>query len=327
MDLGPEIAQAQTRTSTRGPADYDLGIPRDEQLQHVVYVDRLIDQLDPLARKLLSRPFDPAEMDDQVCFSQIHPWFTSRHLPSTTRSEHDSEDWVFSVLVRPAMEALALLQRPSNNLQRVPLGDFPNVSSAGGSCPIPDAIFVFGDRDDVRATIEIKTHKALLTDDGEFGRDLRSFQPLMNSWPNMPIGRATRFIWPSRRTWGSSLKPPPLPCDDKILIQVWSQMHSKAVDFAMLSSYRSTFFFHKQGTTLFISRPYTRMNAPVLATFTFLALACGRIPRSSLKLPEVDTQWYLPHISSGGQNLVGIDWRTTPDAYYGETVNGEEVSE
>jgi len=87
-------------------------------------------------------------------------------------------------------------------------------------------------------------------------------------------------------------------------------MHAKDVDYAILSSFRSTFFFVKTGDTLYMSRAYQRQDTPIFATFCFVALALGLIGSEELLLPVVTTDWW-PHAVNVDKNpRAGVDTRS-----------------
>jgi hypothetical protein len=208
----PSYKEKQT-TATRDPTAYDFDIPVIEQLKLVTVVHTMVDQLRAKASDLMEAfTVDPSDIDDQVFITLLHPYYTSRSLPVRTFSEHDSEDWVWAVLIRPAIALVKAIL--TGSLRSDPTQQFPNVSSSGGKDPIPDGI-VSEDDGQINATVEIKTHRALLSESTRTKK--QTFADMMASWPNMPVGRAMKFNWPVDADDAEGIST-----ESKILIQVKS---------------------------------------------------------------------------------------------------------
>ena len=208
----PSYKEKQT-TATRDPTTYDFDIPVIEQLKLVIVVHTMVDQLRAKASDLLEAfTVDPSDIDDHVFMTLLHPYYTSRSLPVRTCSEHDSEDWVWAALIRPAIALVKAIL--TGSLRSDPTQQFPNVSSAGGKDPIPDGI-ILEDDGKINATVEIKTHRALLSESTRIKK--QTFADMMASWPNMPTGRAIKFNWPVDADDADGIST-----ESKILIQVKS---------------------------------------------------------------------------------------------------------
>lgn len=57
------------------------------------------------------------------------------HLPGNICSKHETEDWVHSAILRPAIAVAQYLL--FSDLDRK---EFPNISFVGGSAPVPDGV-------------------------------------------------------------------------------------------------------------------------------------------------------------------------------------------
>jgi len=73
-----------------------------------------------------------------------------------------------------------------------PAQQYSNVSS-GGKDPIPDGR-VLEDDEQIKATVEIKTHRALLSESTSTKK--QTFAEMLTSWADMQTGRAIKFDWP-----------------------------------------------------------------------------------------------------------------------------------
>ncbi|TDL16459.1 hypothetical protein BD410DRAFT_844355 [Rickenella mellea] len=260
------VYDAKALQGTRAPTL--LEVQQDERLQKIVVAKTLVQQLLPAADKLIDGlGIDPTNVDEHVWLTSVHPSYTSRDLPLVIRTEHDVEDWAIPVLIRSALAIIKAITRSksasatqpdsSSPFQHVTEGKYPNITSAGGKRSIPDGI-VLVKEDGAKVTVEIKSPPVMNSQNATSKYPPPFSQPLM-SWPNMPIGRAMKFIWP-----GSLVDLNGLNKQTKIIMQVWSQMVAWKVKYAILTSYSTTIFFVKKGKdTLFMSHEVSRMERPL----------------------------------------------------------------
>ncbi|KAF9492687.1 hypothetical protein BDN71DRAFT_1177886 [Pleurotus eryngii] len=140
--------------STTGPTPTEVEWDR-EMLTHIVPFPSIIEQLFPRVEKLLTDR-NVSTVDPWI--TSIHPYYTSRQLPSGISTEHDSEDYVWHVLVRPS---ISVAQRLSEKHPWSSKKPYPNLCSCGGAAHIPDGILLGSDAHDVRQVYEVKTEPVL----------------------------------------------------------------------------------------------------------------------------------------------------------------------
>ncbi|KAL0959451.1 hypothetical protein HGRIS_014695 [Hohenbuehelia grisea] len=203
---------SRVSTNTRTLTEADLALLQEKQLSGVVPFPPLLDQLYERVFKLLA----DIDLSDPHFLCKINPDIIGSHLPRYIFTEHDTEDYLWALYVRPA---LALLHHFfSRNYRSTP---FPNVSSVGGIAPVPDG-GLFTKLNEIMAIVEVKNN-------GVLEHMQAHLEQLLRSWPQMPLGRAAKFNWPQT--------PHKLNKSTKIICQVWSQMVAKKVKYGVLSSY------------------------------------------------------------------------------------------
>ncbi|GBE82666.1 hypothetical protein SCP_0410510 [Sparassis crispa] len=304
----PNLYNEGTKSSTRLPTEFDVwsenGLPR---LMEVVPAhETLIDGVFDSANELLATlpVLNLRNHIHQRWLNLVHPALTSRSLPPEIRSEHDTEDWLFSVLIRPAIEVIKAIQLGRFDYDHTN-HRYPNVMSGESkdARSIPDGIFIGADWT-IRATLEAKTHKVLAAPQPETTSTF--YDICVKGAPR----RIVHFHWPKQDDDCSRLSTESL-----ILIQVWQQMQDKNVDLAILSSVQSTFFLVKEGVRLYVSRGYRAQHRPLFAVFAFLAVAFGLIPRKVLQdsLPAVEP--WNRRFTARTAARPGIDERTMPSLF------------
>lgn len=147
-------------------------------------MDNLISKL----RESLKACHQPSENDPFLYRLSIES--RCAHLPSNICSEHDTESWVHSAILRPAIAVAQYLIYDDTTIR-----DFPNTSSVGGSAPVPDSIVfkLYRDPDNAVAAVEFKTHVVL-------GADwFDAMDKLLACAQNSSVsGAAAKFHWPDR---------------------------------------------------------------------------------------------------------------------------------
>lgn len=143
-------------TASRAPVEDELKLDNGERLEKVVPCWGIMSGLIGKLREALKSYTQPLETDPFM--SRLTVESRCAHLPSSICGEHDTEDWVHSAILRPAIAVVQYLLY-KDTVRR----DFPNISSVGGQAPIPDGImFRFStDRKNAIIVIEFKTHNVL----------------------------------------------------------------------------------------------------------------------------------------------------------------------
>lgn len=212
----PRLYSYSAMKSTRKPSHYDLGLPPEDRLSKIICVPGLVNQFsEHVANLLRSVPIDWQEPAHRNFATHVIPWHTARGLPEVIFSEKDSEDYVTTVLLRPAM---AIVHAVARQAIRAGHDDkYPFVSSAaatrdadGQRDVIPDVILVKSWETDPRSfkigmTVEVKSHGAL-----PIG-DRNPLSRLQRDFPGQ-IPRAIKFNWPTKPFVGSK--------DENMMIQV-----------------------------------------------------------------------------------------------------------
>ncbi|KAL6307971.1 hypothetical protein BKA93DRAFT_822939 [Sparassis latifolia] len=305
----PRLYYDDGKKSTRRPSEFDVWLTGESsKLQEIVPAHgTIIDGISQHAEELLATlpAINPRDHVHQRWLTLVHPALTCRSLPPEVRSEHDTEDWLFSVLIRPAIEVIKAIQAKDAHYDHA-YYEYPNVVSgeAAGVKSIPDGVFIAGDQKTVTATLEAKTHKILAAPSPT------GTSTFYNICVNNVPRRVVYFHWPAETSDCSGLS-----IESQILIQVWQQMQEKQVDLGILSSMQSTFFLVKQNQRLHFSRAYRIQHKPLFAVFAFLAVAFGLIPKQVLwdSLPDV-VCWNRTFTPTSARRM-GIDERTVPSLF------------
>lgn len=186
----PPVYERGKLQSTRGLTNDDYKLSASVRLRKVVpYIPMLEPMIHAIRPGLANITLSPADHTDRDWMHKIHPASTSFGLPQKIQSEKDTEAWALSVLLRPALAALRLMDRNTADES----DGLPNLTScpgggAGGS--VPDVLVLAPQK---HATIEVKTHAAL-KDSTEY--PLHTFHDLLHIWAGMPLGHAVNFAWP-----------------------------------------------------------------------------------------------------------------------------------
>ncbi|KAG9226683.1 hypothetical protein CCMSSC00406_0006092 [Pleurotus cornucopiae] len=284
----------KSSTNSRAPVEEELTLDHKEQLEKVVPCWGIMSKLIVKLREALKSRHQPLESDPFMYRLTIDS--RCAHLPSRICGEHDTEDWVHSAILRPAIAVLQYLLNNNTSTRK-----FPNISSVGGPAPIPDGVMfkISTSRDNALITIEFKTHNVL-------GDDwLQQIDQVINGSKTSVKGSAIKFVWP-----GSAKK---LGKPTKVLVQLWGQMLSWKVEYMILSSYRHTYFFFKpkdRSNTLYITNDFRPGDVDLLpATVSFMALALGLYSIQDLDLPPADTNHWAT-VCNGPGVVSGLDPRT-----------------
>lgn len=180
----PSTTTSRVSTNTRGLTKSDLKLEAspDCHLRKVVPFAPMLDQLLQDVQSLLAKPsFDP----NAQWLNKVEPSITASHLPGQIFTEHDTEDYIWGIIIRPVLAILHYCLYGDKHHK------FPNASSLGGSTAIPDGVLFGKSLQDLLATLEFKNPAVLDKIDGDFTK-------LLQTWPMMNIGRAAKFNWPRR---------------------------------------------------------------------------------------------------------------------------------
>ncbi|KAG5219839.1 hypothetical protein IMY05_C4754000100 [Salix suchowensis] len=160
------FADSGSSTHSRAPGKDELKLERSEQLDKVVPCPDIMYKLVRKLQESLKARHQPARNDPFMFLLTVDS--RCAHLPGSICSEHDTEDWVHSAILRPAIAVVQYLLN-SDTL-----------------------MFKFSrDVDNAVLTIEFKTHRAL-------GGDwLETITELLASanYSDLP-GAAAKFHWP-----------------------------------------------------------------------------------------------------------------------------------
>ncbi|KAF4603228.1 hypothetical protein AB1N83_013506 [Pleurotus pulmonarius] len=292
------FADSGNSTNSRTPTKAELDLKECERLEKVVPCPDIMKNLVKKLRGSLTARRQPTQ--DDPFMSRLTVENRCAHLPGSICSEHDTEDWVHNAILRPAVAVLQYLLYNNTKTE-----DFPNISSVGGSAPIPDSVLFKLSRiaDNAILTIEFKTHAVLSAE------WLDAINVLLASAKGSDTpGSAARFHWPEFEDTKSDKTT-------SILLQVWGQMRKWRVKYAILSSYRHTYFFFKpnvQSDTLYITDGFESDDEDLLpSTVSWLALALGIYPFDDLELPEPNTQ-HWDFASMTRFESTGLNPRTYP---------------
>ncbi|KAJ3519491.1 hypothetical protein NM688_g9294 [Phlebia brevispora] len=269
-------------------------------LQEIIYVGDMLNPIENIIEQRLSRIV--LDWDDQIhkdFIGSVSPWHTTPNLPPSINSEKDVEDWGTYANLAPVARLLDSIKhrrvrpRPLNTAQVLPV-DAPNVTSSDGEDGvIPDSVIV-DEKGDVMAVVEFKAEPVInrLQRGKCFG--------ITSSTACSDIMRST-----GDKTNVTLISNP--DTQTKILVQVWTQMVIKKVNYAMLSSFNSTIYFYKEGQRLYMSRTYNSADNILLATLSWMMLAFGLADPKDMHLPEVNNTWYKddPNISA---TIVWAEW-------------------
>ncbi|KDQ22425.1 hypothetical protein PLEOSDRAFT_1114584 [Pleurotus ostreatus PC15] len=264
----PSSISSRISTATKGLTKSDLNLnSSSHELRKVVPFSPMLDQLLPDIQDFLAGP----EFDDGAWWlNKVKPDLTSSHLPRQIFTEHDTEDYIWAVIIRPAIAVI------HHCLYGDEHHDFPGASSIGGSSPVPDGILFGKNIQDLVAVFEFKNPVVL-------DKSEETLDELLQTWPKMKLGRAAKFNWPQRING--------LTKTTKLLCQVWRQMDAKKVFYGVLSSYKRTYFLVRSAedpSALYISRSYSYDEDILFITTVFIALAVGCLRTKQLLLPKVD---------------------------------------
>lgn len=141
--------------------------------------------------------------------SKIHPEWTTVDLPGELGSERDTEKYVASVILHPAIRCLQALNAGSSIQCSYDQKAFSCTSGRGAEYPITDALIFW--KGTVRATVEIKTHHAFKST-GLRSTQIGTFQSLTD----VP-GLAMKYHYPNL---GDGKRKQTVSSQAKILVQV-----------------------------------------------------------------------------------------------------------
>ena len=214
----PNLYDPNAMKSTRKLSSYDIKLAPESRLSKIIYVPDLVDQFAEHVADLLR--FISVDLENPIhrdFANHVIPWHTARGLPEVIFSEKDSEDYVTTVLLRPALAVVHAVAR-----QGIRAGhddQYPFVSSAaatrgagGQRDVIPDVTLIISEDTHSRSynigmTIEVKSHGALPEEGNPLSRLQRKFPE---------AARAIKFNWPTK-VYASSK-------DENMIMQV-SHLH------------------------------------------------------------------------------------------------------
>lgn len=236
-------------TASRAPVEDELKLDNGERLEKVVPCWGIMSGLIGKLREALKSYTQPLETDPFM--SRLTVESRCAHLPSSICGEHDTEDWVHSAILRPAIAVVQYLLY-KDTVRR----DFPNISSVGGQAPIPDGImFRFStDRKNAIIVIEFKTHNVL-----------------GHSWLRQIHDKPTRVflqLWGQMRSW-------------RVNYMILSSYEHTYFFFKPKG----------ESNTLYITNDFKPNNNDLLpATVAFMAVALGVYSIHDLNLPPANTK-------------------------------------
>lgn len=137
-------------------------------------------------RESLKACHQPSENDPFM--SRLSVESCCAHLPGNICSEHDTESWVHSAILRPAIAVAQFLLYDDTATR-----DFPNTSSVGGPAPVLDSVVfkLYRDADNAVTAAEFKTHVVLGIDWFD------AIHELLARAEDSPVpGSAAKFHWP-----------------------------------------------------------------------------------------------------------------------------------
>ncbi|KAH9923102.1 hypothetical protein B0H21DRAFT_886383 [Amylocystis lapponica] len=285
IPVAPRAYSDDALMSTKQVSKTEFKLPEEKRLQKVVFVPTLVTQLyGQASEKLQKIRIDWGNPIVERAVGRLHPFETKSALPNTIYSEKDAEDRAHAILFRPAMRAIHAVERQC-------LGDdqdlgYPFISSCPHRNVIPDGMIVRAEKDSKAytvATIEVKAPTVMQNKAGE-----DKFLDLQGIDSKDPMGRAMKFNWPD--------KTPDNDDQTRLLMQVWTQLVEIKTRLGMLTTSESSVFLARgegvDSDTLFISPIYEPTHCPLLATYSWFALAAGQLDMKGFQLPKANVTWW-----------------------------------
>jgi hypothetical protein len=317
----PPMLSSAIAASTRGAtvAELVISTPLESVIVDRYWVHDMIPYYEQMINNVRFNPTNDAAHD--AWFNRIDPAHTLENLTPVIVNEMDSSQWFMNVICSPALAVVrAIISRtPETNNHYF-------ICSAPANAPIPDRLFYSsiayqpnGSAElppTLKATLELKTPNSLKPDVFDFLRG----DEQMKSKKGSRYLRSIKFWWPWRAGTGRPAQRlivqvhPISPTSESVsylsVSQVWAQMVSKNVNYALLSSYDSTIFFHRRPNerTLAMSKVYRSTDSDILiAMISFLANAAE--PFAGYHARLADTSFWPAGLISNRQNREGFDER------------------
>ncbi|KAH9940244.1 hypothetical protein B0H21DRAFT_872010 [Amylocystis lapponica] len=281
----PPVYSAKALKRTKKISEAEITLPRDQQLEKVVYLPGLVSQLfGTVVERLLAIKMRWDDPDFNRAIAHLHPWDTMWNQPKKIFSEADAVDRAKTLLFRPAMAAVEAVA--TGELGHDHEREYPYISSCPHGKVIPDGMVVRAENDkvlDVAVTIEIKAPTVLQGVNGK-----GKFHDILQIESDDQIGRAMKFNWPD--------VVPKNNDQTRMMMQAWTQIVDRKTRLGALSSSEASICMARgegaDKNTLFLSPPYGPRDRPLLATFCWLAIAEGIMSIEDLNLPKADIEWW-----------------------------------
>lgn len=185
--------------STKGLSQAEQGLSVEDQMTSIVFAqDMLLPLFNIASRTISTYKLDWKDHQYRDFASSVHPYLTQNGLPPVIQSEKDSEDWVLSMLVRPAVNAHLAHLSDAVPIYRAPAAvpedcGYYVSSSDGTGGVVPDALIMDGVTP--LATIEVKTHNVISHGKRDIFFPFQTVHTDATTGTKCP-GRAIKFIWP-----------------------------------------------------------------------------------------------------------------------------------
>ncbi|TFY79905.1 hypothetical protein EWM64_g4099 [Hericium alpestre] len=165
----PDIYDQSKLSGTRKPTkSFDLALPGDKQLKYIVFCKDMLSPVEGDVAALLKDIAIDWDNDAHRTFvARVFPWMRAMDNAKQINSEVDTEDWINSVLVRPAiavLHAIILGHIPEDVDPRYPF----SCSSHNKRSTRPDFLIILRGRhprESIAGCGEYKTHKIIAEGD------------------------------------------------------------------------------------------------------------------------------------------------------------------
>ncbi|KAA1473270.1 hypothetical protein DENSPDRAFT_839721 [Dentipellis sp. KUC8613] len=281
LPVVPNIYSKGKLEDTRQPGPADFSIKDQDCLKDVMFRPDLLTPIQaPVAARLRDIPIDWSHKHHREFAMRILPWFTAFDNPKRIYSEGDTEDWVFKVLIRPAMAIMHAVR--INGIPEEDDSSYPFFSSSHGilRCK-PDGVVVNAGAhpcEDIALCVEVKTDAVLGADPNPMGE--------LAEIPKHP-NASYKFNWPHTPESAKGLKE-----SSAILTQIWTQVVKWDAPFGILSSLDLTYFYVRKGTILYISQGYKSTQNALFLAVCWLLRATQTMTLPRLILPKPDRSWW-----------------------------------
>ncbi|KNZ72066.1 hypothetical protein J132_04347 [Termitomyces sp. J132] len=163
---------------------------------------------------------------------------------------------------------------------------------------------------DVKAVVEVKTTRVLT--DAVFQEVTGWYTSGHDEYSDFVLGKAIQYVWPdeapndlNNKAGGAGAGSGKEQTLDKVLRQIWGQMIEENVEYAVLTSATSSYYFFRRrdgSGDLFISPPYRTADNVALYAWLSAALGVNGVDTDKINTPPVDKVWWnsLPTFEATG---------------------------